>query len=122
MTSRTRLGLVALALIVAIVAFVLASSSSTSTKSTQGPDVHIRVQNAKAVGGVQDITAKKGGRVRFSVTSDTADEIHAHGYDIKRDVPAGGTVRYDFPATIDGLFVVELEHEGQQIGALTVEP
>lgn len=122
MTTRTRLGLVALALIVAIVAFVLASSSSTSTKSAQGADVHIRVQGGKAVGGVQSITTKKGGRVRFSVASDRADEIHVHGYDLKRDVPAGGTVRFDFPATIDGLFVVELEHEGQQIGALKVEP
>jgi len=122
MTSRNRLWLVALALIVAIVAFVLASSSSTSTKSAKGTDVHIRAQAGKAAGGVQSITAKKGGRVRFSVTSDRADEIHVHGYDLKRAVPVGGTIRFDFPATIDGLFVVELEHEGQQIAALKVEP
>ncbi len=122
MTTRTRLALVALALLVAIVAFVLASSSSTSTKSAQGTAVPIRVQAGKAVGGVQSVIAKKGGRVRFSVTSDRADEIHVHGYDLKRDIPAGGTVRFDFPATIDGLFVVELEHENQPIGALKVEP
>lgn len=60
--------------------------------------------------------------MRFSVTSDRADEIHVHGYDLKRDIPAGGTVRFDFPARIDGLFVVELEHENQPIGALKVEP
>jgi len=122
MTTRTRLALVALAIIVAIVAFVLASSSSTSTKSAQGTAVQIRVQAGKVVGGVQSIIANKGGRVRFSVTSDRADEIHVHGYDLKRDIPAGETVRFDFPAKIDGLFVVELEHENQPIGALKVEP
>lgn len=90
MTSRNRLGLVALALIVAIVAFVLASSSSTSTKSARGTDIHIRARAGKAEGRVQSITAKKGGRVRFSVTSDRADEIHVHGYELKRGVPAGG--------------------------------
>jgi len=122
MTTRTRLALVSLALVVAIVAFVLANSSSTSTKSAQGTAVQIRVEGAKVVGGVQRILAKKDGRVRFSVTSDRADEIHVHGYDLKRDIPAGGTVRFDFPARIDDLFVVELEHENQPIGALKVEP
>jgi hypothetical protein len=74
------------------------------------------------VGGVQKITVKKGGRVRFKVVSDTADEIHVHGYDFHKDVTAGGSVSFDFPAKIDGVFVIELEKRSEQIASLQVNP
>ena len=45
-------------------------------------------------------------------TSDTADEIHVHGYDVHKDVAAGGSATFSIPATIDGRFVVELENHG----------
>ena len=32
----------------------------------------------------------------------SADEVHIHGYDIMKDVKAGGSVTFDFPATIEG--------------------
>ena len=41
-----------------------------------GSGAHIVVQGGKPVGGVKDITVNKGQPVRFSVTSDVADEIH----------------------------------------------
>lgn len=127
MTNRTRLALVAAAAIVVIAALVIAlpsskNSSSTSTTATPAAVVSIHIQGGKPVGGVQKITAFKGGRVRFSVTSDVADEIHVHGYDFHKDVTAGGHVSFDFPATIDGIFVVELEHRSEQIGSLEVNP
>ena len=67
-------------------------------------------------------TYKKGDRIQFVVTSDVADEIHVHGYDLKKDVPAGGTVRFSFPARIEGVFEVELEGRKQQIAELRVNP
>ena len=94
------------------------SSGQTVTK---GP-VHIVVKNAKPVGGVRQITVKKGAPVRFSVTSDVADEIHVHGYNYHKDVPKNGTISFDFPAKIDGNFVIELESRSEQIASLTVEP
>jgi hypothetical protein len=60
--------------------------------------------------------------VRFTVSSDVADEIHVHGYDLKRDVPAGGSVTFKFPARIDGVFEIELEGRKQQIAELRVAP
>jgi hypothetical protein len=60
--------------------------------------------------------------VRFKVTSDVADEIHVHGYDVHKDVEAGGSVTFDFPGKIDGRFVVELENAGEQIAQLEVTP
>jgi hypothetical protein len=82
----------------------------------------IVIVNGKPQGGVQKLEYKKGDRIEFTVTSDVADEIHVHGYDLKKDVPAGGTVRFSFPASIEGVFEVELEGRREQIAQLTVNP
>jgi FtsP/CotA-like multicopper oxidase with cupredoxin domain len=78
--------------------------------------------NGESEGGIKTITYKKGDTVDLTVKSDTADEIHIHGYDLHKDVPKGGSVHFTFPAAIDGKFVVELENAGQQIASLQVEP
>jgi hypothetical protein len=106
-----------------VIAFVVLNGgggSSTGSTSQGTPTVH--VVNAKPQGGVQKLSFKKGGTVRFRVVSDTADEIHVHGYDVHKDVAKGGTVTFDFPARIEGRFVVELEAKGQQIAQLDVTP
>ena len=82
----------------------------------------IVIVNGKPQGGVQKLEYKKGDRIQFTVTSDVADEIHVHGYDLKKDVPAGGTVRFSFPASIEGVFEAELEGRKEQIAQLTVNP
>jgi FtsP/CotA-like multicopper oxidase with cupredoxin domain len=83
----------------------------------------IRVENGKPAGGVRTITVNKGDRVRIEVRSpDTSDEIHLHGYDLKRDLKAGGRVRFSFDGGVEGIFEIELESAGTQIGKLVVEP
>ena len=73
----------------------------------------VTVKDAKPVGGIQKIKFTKGDTIRFKVVSDTADEIHFHGYDVaqgRQGRAAASTLRV--PATIEGRFVVELEdHE-----------
>jgi hypothetical protein len=56
------------------------------------------------------------------VQSDVADEIHVHGYDLKKDVTKGGSVTFTFKGTIEGRFEVELENAGTQIANLEVTP
>jgi heme/copper-type cytochrome/quinol oxidase subunit 2 len=107
-----------------VVAFVIAKGSGsdnnkTSTSSSSGPVV-IHVVGGKPQGGIQKITVNKGQPVRFTVKSDVSDEIHVHGYNFHKDVKKGGSVSFDFPATIDGIFVIELESRGEQIASLQV--
>jgi hypothetical protein len=80
------------------------------------------VVDAKPQGGVQKLTFNKGDQIRFRVVSDTADEIHVHGYDLMKDVPKGGSVTFSFKGSIDGRFVVELEDHSEQIAELDVQP
>ena len=97
------------------------AACGSSTKTTSGV-THIVVQNDQPVGGVAQIRVNKGDPVRFTVTSDVADEIHVHGYDFHEDVQKGGSASFDFPAKIDGVFVIELESRSEQIASLKVLP
>jgi FtsP/CotA-like multicopper oxidase with cupredoxin domain len=81
----------------------------------------IEIEGGEVKGGVSEIRAEAGDTVRFSVTSDAADEVHVHGYDVKKDVEAGGTARFSFKATIPGIFEIELEGSHLQIASLRVE-
>jgi hypothetical protein len=107
--------------VVAIVLLVTLKNGGGSSAVTKGVPT-IVVKNGKPVGGVADLTYKEGERVRFKVESDVSDEVHVHGYDIMKDVKAGGSVSFDFPATIEGLFEAELEHRKEQILELRVNP
>ena len=99
------------------------TSTSTSTATTPEPAVQtVRVVNGQPAGGIKTISYTKGDQIRLKVQSDTADEIHVHGYDLKKDVTAGGSVEFDFKATIEGRFEVELENAGTQIAMLEVDP
>jgi hypothetical protein len=99
------------------------SGTATSTQPAAPPaPPTVRVVGAKPQGGVQKLSFNKGDQIRFRVVSDTADEIHVHGYDLMKDVPAGGSVTFSFTGSIDGRFVVELENHGEQIAELDVQP
>ena len=54
------------------------------------------------------------------VTSDTAEEIHVHGYDVLHSVAVGQPLHFSFAAEIPGVFEVELEGSGRLLLQLTV--
>ena len=136
MSKATRVALSMAVIIIAIVVFIIVrpSNDSGTTTSSNSPATTapgkagkaaipvVQVKDAKPVGGIQDLTFNKGGTVQFKVVSDTADEIHVHGYDFHKDVAPGHPITFKFPAKIDGEFVVELENHGEQIASLKVNP
>jgi hypothetical protein len=143
MSTIQRLALIAGAVVVIVVGFVLLSGGSddgdkgaatttanapTATSTTVAPAPRqavatIEVRGGKAVGGVKTITLRKGDRAAIVVTSpDTSEEVHLHGYDIKRDLKAGGSVRFSFTADAEGIFEMELEDSATQIAKLEVRP
>ena len=80
------------------------------------------VKGGEPVGGVRRLEYDEGELVQFRVSSDVADEIHIHGYDLSKQVKAEGSVGFQFPATIEGIFEGELEESGVQILELRVNP
>ena len=145
MTRNTRIALLAAAAVVAVVAIIIigsggddnndsttaaqttpaATATGTGTVTTPAPKPSIQVitiKNGKAVGGVQTVSVKKGDRARFKVVSDADHEIHLHGFDIAKDVKAGGSVTYNVKTDAPGIYEFEIEETGTKIGQVKVEP
>jgi hypothetical protein len=121
-TTRVVAGL-AVIVVAIVLLVVLKKDDSSKTKSNTGGKVTtIVIKHGKPVGGIADLTYNEGEQVRFKVDSDVSDEVHMHGYDIMKDVKAGGSVTFDFPATLEGVFEAELEGRKEQILELTVNP
>ena len=101
-------------------------TADTTAETTPAPApttqrITIRVVGGMPRGGIARPEVKKGANVLLVVRSDTADEIHLHGYDISRDLSAGDTARIRFVARIPGRFELELEKTGVVLAELTVQ-
>ena len=146
MSRAQRLTFLAIAAVIAVLAVVLIDGSEndtdtgqetsqttpTSTPDEPDPDATDTPEATPTPtpepppllqgGEVTKLRYTEGETVRFRVTSDEAEEVHVHGYDIAKDIPAGGTVTVSFKADITGIFEIEYEHAGEQIGQLRVDP
>jgi hypothetical protein len=125
MNPRTAIAGAALIVVAVVLLIVLSNGGSDDKSSTTDagkvPTIVVD-KEAKPVGGIADLTYHKGDQIHFKVKSAIADEVHLHGYDIPKEVKAGGTVTFDLPATIEGVFEAEMEDQKEQIIQLTVEP
>lgn len=145
-SRKLSLGLAAAGLVGAVVLFVVlrdsdsGGSSTTNSVSqplpTGGGDKPqgggkpqsgtavptIVVRGGEPVGGVRDLSFRRGDDIRFRVKSDVSDEVHMHGYDVLKPIKASGRVEFDVPATLEGVFEVELEERVQELAEVTVNP
>ncbi len=80
------------------------------------PEVtQIRMRGGSVVGGAKDIEVERGDTVHIVVSSDAADEIHLHGYDITRNAAPGQPARFSFKANAEGAFEIE-SHVAEDAG------
>jgi hypothetical protein len=83
------------------------ATGSTAPTAT-GTTVEVAIANGKVTPDPsRRVEVKTGDQVHIRVTSDHADEVHVHGYDIEKEVGAGSTATIDFTANIPGQFEVE---------------
>jgi hypothetical protein len=132
------MGLVALAVLVAVAAFLIARPDDDETEPARRATTQesvpersrvarIRLRGGVPRGGVRSIRVKTGEAVRIVVTSDAPDEVHLHGYDITRNAGPGKPARFALEAKLEGVFEIEsheAEHAGREplIARLVVEP
>ena len=84
--------------------------------------IRIAVAGGRPEGGIRRASVRKGREVVLRVTSDVADHVHLHGYDLFADVAPGAPAELRFVADVPGRFEVELEDRGVQIADLEVRP
>jgi plastocyanin len=98
-----------------------ADGGATETQETEPPPppepevTRIRIRGGSVVGGPKDIEVEAGDTVRIVVTTDAADEIHLHGYDITREPAPGRPARFRFKADAEGAFEIE-SHVAEDAG------
>ena len=82
--------------------------------------ITVEVVGGAPVGGHQRVEVELGSVVAVMVTSDTAEEVHVHGYDILRAVSDGHPAHFAFNTEIPGVFEVELEGSGRLLLQLQI--
>lgn len=102
-----------------------AATPSSAPFPSPSPVPAVRVLELAYIGGtVTGDTGRQsvaiGEQVVLRLTSDVAEQIHVHGYDLEAAVPAGGTVELPLTATIPGGFEVELHESGKALLQLRV--
>ncbi len=89
---------------------VTPSETPVSTPSANVQVVEISLKDGKATPNGDRLTVEKGTLLRLEITSDHADEVHVHGYDVEIPVKAGATVTKDITLDQVGRFEIE-SHE-----------
>ena len=147
MTGRQRLTYLAIAAVIAVVAVVVLTSGGggddeeggqqAAATPTATPAVAEEAEPAATAtptatprprppvlvqGEPRTLRFTEGERITFRVRAEQDDHVHVHVYDKLKDVAAGQTVTFSFPASITGIFEVELEDAGILLGNLRVDP
>lgn len=91
-----------------------------TTPQVSGVLVELTIANKAVQGGVARHEVRLGETVVIHVTSDEAEELHVHGYDLMLELTPGRSAELTFDATIPGVFEVELEGSGLKVAELQV--
>jgi len=101
------------------------SPQSPTPDGQPSPRRDVVVVEARISGGAVQTDGERvevglGKTVRLVILSDENDELHVHGYELKRPVTAGKELTLEFVADIPGVFEVELEEAGLPLFELRV--
>ena len=87
---------------------------------------HVRVQLVAWLGrrakGPDVVHLKKGDTLSLTVTSDAADELHLHGYDLRLRLLPGRPASLTVVATLTGRFSAELHNARVELTTLQIDP
>ena len=120
--KRLTVLLLALAALAGLTACGSGGGTTSGSAAASGPPPTLVVRNEEPVNGVETLEYSAGEQVGFKVKSNTATELHVHGYEIEKEVPAGKTVTISFPAELEGIYDVEVHPAEEQIAELRVNP
>jgi hypothetical protein len=94
--------------------------SSAAPASPAGQQLAVQVAGGKVTGDTGRVPVPVGEHVTLTITSDVADEVHVHGYDLATALTPGTPAELTFDATIPGVFEVELHEAGTVLLSLQV--
>lgn len=94
------------------------AAPTAAPEPTVEPDdaqvIAVTVAGGEVTGDIGRVEVPMGTIIRLVVTSDTADEVHVHGFDLYSDVTPGQPGQLEFVADRAGVFEVEF-HDSRQV-------
>ncbi len=99
-----------------------ASPSASGAPATEdaGQRIEVTVTAGRASGDTGRVPVPLEETVTLTVTGDTADEVHLHGYDLTAPLAAGQPATLRFVADVPGVFEAELHGSGTVLLTLQV--
>lgn len=85
-----------------------------------GQRIEVQVTGGQVSGDTGRVPVVVGTQVTLVITSDAPDSAHVHGYDLTAELAPGVPAEITFPATIPGVFEVELHDAGTALLTLQV--
>jgi plastocyanin len=87
-----------------------ASSSSSSSSSPAGRTIGITVTGNKVTPAPSTVDLAVGEKLTLTVTSDHADQLHIHGFEVEKDLAAGRPLSVTVTGDQPGVYDVETHH------------
>ncbi|WP_210748735.1 hypothetical protein [Actinomadura latina] len=97
-----------------------APSGSATPTGARVVRIAVTVTGGKARTAHRRVKVPRGAAVEITVTGDTADEFHLHGYDRELKITPGRPATLRFTADTPGVFEAELHHSGARAFELQV--
>ena len=98
-----------------------ATTPTTSAVTAEPRRIEVQVDGGEVSGDVGRVLVPAGEQVTLAITSDVADEVHVHGYDLTTELVPGESSELTFAATIPGVFEVELHDAGTVLLTLQIQ-
>jgi hypothetical protein len=119
--TRFRLAIVAAVLVIffAAGAYIIFFSAKSYTPQNVTFDVTVTSANTMKP---SVLSVHQNDTVTINITSDTAGEVHLHGYDIPFNTTVGQVTSHTFKAVNTGNFDIEWESTSTPLGSLKVNP
>lgn len=120
--AKNKTLLIGVALVVLIVLFIALRPSDKADAPAATREFNLQIVGGELTPRLEKLTAYEGQNLVFKVTSDTADELHIHGYDQSLELQPNEAAELEFKADKTGRFEVELHKADLQLTALEVQP
>lgn len=97
-----------------------APSESPSDDRVRGTEITVTVRDGEVSPSPRRVDIERDNRVRLVVTSDVADEVHVHGFDVEKNLDPGKPTTVEFVADQSGIFEVETHDSALELLQLAV--
>ena len=97
------------------------SSSSSPSSSPTGRTVVVTVTGKRVSPPPATVDLGVGEKLTLTVTSDKADQLHIHGFEVEKDLIAGTPLSVTLTGEQPGVYEVETHHLGLRLLKIAVK-